>query len=182
MHTNKRPDLRLGTVVVLASILAGLAGCSTGSPGTESVGGVPAASSAGQVPGVRQSAEAVKVRIRFGDQVAVGTLAGTRAADGFTKLLPLRLDLADPWGQAKAGALPVDLDIPETDAVIAPQVGGIYYWPPGHGLVIYYDDLGHTVPPPGLAPLGTIDSGLAELAAAGNHVAVRVELLQQSGE
>ena len=37
-------------------------------------------------------------------------------------------------------------------------------------MAVFYDDLGQTVPPPGLVRLGAVDGGLDAIAAAGNRV------------
>jgi hypothetical protein len=46
---------------------------------------------------------------------------------------------------------------------------------------LVHDDLGQRVPAPGLVRLGVIDSGLCGIAAAGNHVTVRIELGARAG-
>jgi hypothetical protein len=45
----------------------------------------------------------------------------------------------------------------------------------------YYDDLGQTVPDPGLVRLGVVDSGLDYLADAGRRFTVRVDLAAATG-
>jgi hypothetical protein len=39
----------------------------------------------------------------------------------------------------------------------------------------YYDDLGQTVPDPGLVRLGVVDAGLDNLANAGRQFTVRID-------
>ena len=46
---------------------------------------------------------------------------------------------------------------PGATRVIDPAVGAIYYWPPSGVIAIVNDDLGQTVPPPGMIRLGTVD-------------------------
>ena len=54
--------------------------------------------------------------------------------------------------------------------------GGIYYWPDTATLAVYYDDLGQSVPPPGLIRLGTVDTGVVdEIAEAGGLFTVRID-------
>ena len=57
-----------------------------------------------------------------------------------------------------------------------PLPGGIYYWPDTGTLAVYYDDLGQSVPPPGLIRLGTVDTGVVDqIAEAGGLFAVRID-------
>lgn len=68
----------------------------------------------------------------------------------------MTLDLSPAMGQASVGPLAFTLHTSADESVRAGTPGGIYYVPDGPALAIYYDDLGQTVPPPGLVPLGTI--------------------------
>ena len=110
------------------------------------------------------STDSVRIELHFGDELATATLAGTPAAREFVAMLPLQLDLDDPMGQAKSGRLPGSLDVTGVEAVFDPAIGHIYYWAPSHTLAIFYEDFGHTVPDPGLVPLGVVDIGIDELA------------------
>jgi hypothetical protein len=40
---------------------------------------------------------------------------------------------------------------------------------------VYYDDLGQSVPPPGLVRLGAVDSGVEKIADAGGLFSVRID-------
>ncbi|MDX3102485.1 hypothetical protein ACIBO5_22430 [Nonomuraea angiospora] len=46
---------------------------------------------------------------------------------------------------------------------------------------MYYDDLGQTVPDPGLVRLGVVKTGLDRLAEAGERVTVRIEPAAATG-
>ena len=78
-------------------------------------------------------------------------------------------------GQAKSGRLPAPLTVADAARVIDPDVAGLYYWPPSDDIGIFYDDLGQTVPPPGMVQLGTVTSGLSTIASAGNRFVVSIE-------
>ena len=67
-------------------------------------------------------------------------------------MLPMSLKLNDAWGQAKVGRLPHPIQVECAHRVLRPTRGGIYYWSDSATLAVYYDDLGQTVPPPGLIP------------------------------
>jgi hypothetical protein len=44
-------------------------------------------------------------------------------------------------------------------------------------LAVYYDDLGQSVPPPGLIRLGTVDTGVVDqIAEAGGLFTVRIDV------
>ena len=60
-------------------------------------------------------------------------------------------------------------------------MGDLAYWSPSATVSIVYDDLGQTVPEPGLVRLGVIDTGLSEIADADNDVTVRIDLAARSG-
>jgi len=91
----------------------------------------------------------VRVTLWVGGQVVTATLADTSAGHQLAAMLPVTVDLQDPFGQAKSGVLPGGLDIAGAGAQIHPTTGGIYYWPDGGDLAVFYDALGQAVPPPG---------------------------------
>ncbi len=117
--------------------------------------------------------------LRFGNETAAATLAGTPAAREFAAMLPLELDLRDPMGQAKSGPLPRPLDVNGTDQVFDPAVGQIYYSAPSSTFAIFYADLGQSIPNPGLVRLGAVDTDLDRIAQAGNRLTVRIDLADQ---
>jgi hypothetical protein len=118
--------------------------------------------------------------LRLGNGRATATLDDTPAAREFAAILPLRLSLHDPMGQAKSGPLPRRIDVSEDGRVLDPSAGEIYYWPPSGTVAIFYDDLGQTVPPPGMVRLGVLDSGLEEIASAGNRFTVSINRADQT--
>jgi hypothetical protein len=56
-------------------------------------------------------------------------------------------------------------------------VGELAYWPPGNEIAIFYADDGQAIPQPGLVRLGTIDTGLEMIAAAGNDFELTIQPL-----
>jgi len=123
----------------------------------------------------RHSAAPAGVLLRLPNGSATITLDDTPTARAFAELLPLQLTLSDPMGQAKSGLLPHRIDVTGATAVADPTVGLVYYWPPTGDLAIFYDDLGQSVPPPGLVPLGVVDRGLTSISEAGNGFPVQIE-------
>jgi hypothetical protein len=150
-------------------LLAALAGCSvrTGSFG---------ATGSGMPSVVPSGAAGTAVVLRFGDHVATGVLADTAESRQFASMLPATVNLRDVWGQAKSGRLPGVLAAAGGAPIHDPVPGDIYFWPTSDVLAIYYDDLGQAVPAPGLIRLGTLSSGLDELADAGRQLTVRIDL------
>jgi hypothetical protein len=55
------------------------------------------------------------------------------------------------------------------------SAGGIYYWPDPATFVVYYNDLGQSVPPPGLIRLGTTGASLVQIADAGGQCTVEID-------
>ena len=118
--------------------------------------------------------------LRFDDEVVLATLSETAAARQFAAQLPLTLDLRDPMGQAKSGRLPGPIDTTSAETVIDPDAGGIYYVPDRVMIAIFYDDLGQSVPPPGLVRLGAVDSGADAIDAAGNRMRMLMDLADRT--
>jgi hypothetical protein len=118
----------------------------------------------------------VRIVLRFGDESAAATLADTPAAREFAGMLPLEINMHDPMGQAKSGHLPRPIDVSGVEPVFDPAVGEIYYSAPSGTFAIFYDDLGQSIPNPGLVRLGSVDTGIDRIAEAGNRFAVRIDL------
>ncbi len=179
MLTSSAGGPRGRTVIALLSavLTAQLTGCSSSPPDV-----VPATTLVRPHSGTARTPSngtsgTVTITLRVGEQRALATLADTPQAHQFAAMLPLRLTLRDPMGQAKSGRLPARIDLGSDVAARTtdPEVAGIYYWPPSCGLGIVYDDLGQSVPAPGLVRLGTVDLGLDVVASAGNHFTVSIE-------
>jgi hypothetical protein len=114
--------------------------------------------------------------MQVGDNIAGATLADTPAARDFAAMLPVTIVMQDRYGQAKAGQLPGNLAAEDTAWVSDYAVGDLGYWSPSGDLAIFYADDGQTLPPPGLVRLGTVDTGLVAIAAAGNNSKLTIEL------
>jgi hypothetical protein len=97
------------------------------------------------------------------------------AARAIAAMLPLRVTLDDPMGQAKSGPLPSPIDVTSAARVLDTSVGELYYWAPSHTVAIFYDDLGQSVLPPGLVRLGVVGSGLSAISTSRNSFPVRIE-------
>ena len=161
-------------LVLLATLLAGFAV----SRAVEPVPVTRAPAAAATTPSA-----SVRLTLRFDWHVATAVLDETPAAREFAALLPLTLRLSDPMGQAKSGPLPrsASLDVTDADRTFQTTAGQLAYWPPSSTVALVHDDLGQRVPAPGLVRLGVNDSGLSGIAAAGNHVTVRIDLATGSG-
>ena len=171
-----RSRLRAGAALVPASVVAVLVcGPLSGpaSPGSTPPTDQSAASFAGAPD---HAAVGGRVLLRVPNGSATVTLDDSSAARAFAAMLPLRLTLHDPMGQAKSGRLPAPIDVSDPDPVFDPRVGELYYWAPSHTVAIFYDDLGPSVPPPGLVRLGVVGSGLASIGTAGDGIPIRIEL------
>jgi hypothetical protein len=165
---------RIGAVLATASLVTVLAGCSTDSPTASIKTTAPSPSTA--VSPASASTGSVRIVLRFGDEFATATLSDTPAAREFAAMLPLRLKLHDPMGQAKSGPLPRPIDATGGERVFDPAVGEIYYSAPSSTFAIFYDDLGQSIPDPGLVRLGTVDTMTDRIAAAGSRLTVQIYL------
>jgi hypothetical protein len=108
-------------------------------------------------------------------------LLDTPAGRAFAEQAPVPLRWRDLLGQAKAVHLSTPLPVADDERVLDPVVGGVYYWPPSGDVAVFYEDLGQTVPPPGLVPLGTVTEGLDAVAGAGRSTAVTVHAVRAGG-
>ncbi len=91
-------------------------------------------------------------------------------------MLPLQLKLKDPMGQAKSGQLPRPIDASGVAPIFDPAAGEIYYSAASSTFAIFYDDLGQSVPDPGLVRLGAVDTGRDRIADAINRFTVHIYL------
>ena len=164
---------RISAVLATASLVAVLAGCSTESPTAGSQMTAPSPSTAVSPPSASNGS--VRIVLRFGDDFTTATLSDTPAAREFAAMLPLELKLRDPMGQAKSGPLPRPIDAAGGEPVFDPTVGEIYYSPNGT-FAIFYEDLGQSIPDPGLIRLGTVDTTTDRIADAGNRMTVQMYL------
>jgi hypothetical protein len=166
-------------VAALAAVMvAVVTGCSTGSGTAGGLRPVPASPRPSVAVRVTSG---LPVVLRFGDHAVPATLADTAAATQLAAILPVRLTLRDAWRQAKSGRLPHPIQVQGTEPTRRPVPGGIYYWPDTAALAVYYDDLGQSVPPPGLIRLGAVDTGLDEISAAGRQVSVHIDRVAGTG-
>ena len=180
MTTIPRPILRRWAAAVVAaiSLLVVLAGCAVASPAAGFDTAAPSAAnpSVSAQSTAHASASSVRVVLRFGDEAATATLSDSPAARQFAAMLPLALKLKDPMGQAKSGQLPRPIDAGGVPPIFDPAVGEIYYSADGNTFAIFYDDLGQSIPDPGLVHLGTVDTGMDRIADASNRFTLHVEL------
>ena len=169
LPTFRRLTSRRAAGAALAAVLfTVVAGCSAGTGTTDPAAAVAVSSSPPRGP-------APRVVLQFGDHAVPVTLADTATSRDLAARLPLHLQMSDAWGQAKSARLSQPLTVDGTAGTLSPRPGGVYYWPDTAALAVYYDDLGQSVPPPGLVQLGTVETGLDEVADAGGLVTVRFE-------
>ena len=178
MNTALQSRSRLATVAglvstTLAAILAAYLIAGSGDPDSTSAAGYTATGTVSDASG--DHADLTQIQLRVGDKVATATLENTPAAEEFAAMLPMRLSLHDPMGQAKSGRLPYRIQRLGADPVLDPELATIYYWPPSGDIAIIYDDLSQFVPTPGLVRLGSVDTGLDAIATAGNRFTVWID-------
>ena len=178
MSPRLRSRLRASAALAPASLVALLVcGPLNVSAGPGSTVPTDQASASAPVAGaVEQAATTRDVFLRFPDGSATVTLDDSLVARTFAAMLPLRLSMHDPMGQAKSAQLPSPIDVTDSEMVLDPRVGELYYWAPSHTVAVFYDDLDQSVPPRGLVRLGVVQSGLSAMGTAGNEVPVRIEI------
>jgi hypothetical protein len=119
----------------------------------------------------------VRIQLIIGDRAATATLENTAPARDFTAMLPVTISMRDLLGREKPGRLPRQLNIAGAPREYRYEVGEIAYWAPSNDIAIFYADDRQAIPRPGLVRLGTLDSGLDVIAAAGEGFQLRIEPL-----
>ena len=169
----------VGTLV--AMLVAIWTGCSTGRGSSDTVAITAAPSPVQVMPSVVPGGTpGERVVLRFGDHAVAATLADTPASRQLAAMLPLTIELSDAWGQAKAGRLPHPVSVEGAARTLKPTPRGIYYWPDTAALAVYYDDLGQSLPPPGLVQLGAVDTDVDEIAGTSRQVMVRIDRVAET--
>jgi hypothetical protein len=183
-HGARREGVAGPTAAALVAVLAVLVALVAGRPGgnaTEGVSGPispassasPSTASSIAASGDRDGA-VVGIELVVGDRIATAMLDETPQAREFAAMLPVSVDMDDPFGQAKTGLLPRALDVDDATRFRRYAAGDLSYWSPSGKIAVVYDALGQSVPPPGLVRLGTVDAGLSAIAAAGNHFTMMI--------
>jgi hypothetical protein len=171
----------MAAATALAALAAG--GCATGggpSSGTgDSTDSGTASAPRANTP--RSSTEAqqeepMRIRLTTGSRQATATLEDNAASRDLASMLPVTVAMSDLFGREKPGPLPRALT-GDVKPVFTYRVGQLAYWPPDHDIFVVYAGDGLPVPSPGLIPLGTIDTGLDVIAAAGNNFELTITAL-----
>jgi len=185
-HAARRQAVVAPTAVALVALLAAVVVLLAGRSGGNAAGvssGPASPTSSSSTSGVAASsipaaddrdASAVRVELVAGDKIAIAILDETPEARAFAAMLPITVDMEDPFGQAKTGRLPGALDIEDATRSRSYAAGDLSYWSPSRSLAVVYDALGRSVPPPGLVRLGRVQTGLETVAKAGNDFAMTI--------
>jgi hypothetical protein len=181
MTSTMRHRVHLGVAVAVLAVSLAACGSEDAADRSSPTSTAPAATpssepSAGGAVST-DPAGTVRIRLLVGGDVATATLEDSAAARDFAAMLPVTIDLRDLLGREKAGRLPRQLSMEGARREFDYQVGELAYWPPGNDLAIFYADDGQRIPQPGLVRLGTVDTGLEVIAAAGNDFALSIEPL-----
>ncbi len=115
-----------------------------------------------------------KVRLTFGQKTAVVELNGNTASRDFASLLPLTLKLEDYNNTEKISYLPRKLQTKGSPNSCDPVRGMFTYYAPWGNLAIFVRDFRHSN---GLVPMGTVISGMDDLAGAPDGVSVVMEAI-----
>jgi hypothetical protein len=107
----------------------------------------------------------MRIRLTSGETVLEATLNDNETTRDFVSLLPLTLRMGDLFSREKYGHLPR-----------ARGVGDVAYWPPGPDVAIFYDHDGQSIPDPGIAVQGKIDSGAGVLKKYDGPVQVTIDV------
>ena len=114
----------------------------------------------------------MEIRLTVGGTVLTAALLDNATSRDFMSLLPLTLTLRDYARTEKVSDLPRRLSTADAPAGADPAVGDITYYAPWGNLAIFYRDFGYSS---GLVKLGSIESGMEELAAMRGDFTVTIE-------
>ena len=120
-----------------------------------------------------------RIELVVGDEIAMVTLEDTPEARAFAAMLPITMEMEDPFGQAKTGRLPAALDVEDSRPSRSYATGDLSYWSPSGKLAVVYDALGRSVPPPGLVRLGNVQTGLEDIASAGDDFTMTIRIEEE---
>jgi hypothetical protein len=165
---------RAQSLILVALTAITLVGCGGGAGNTAAT--TQPAAAPGTTTGIPTETEEgsqVELRLRFGETVLRATPLDSETTRDFISLLPLTLTLSDYAQTEKVSDLPRRLSTAGAPEGVDPDVGDIAYYEPWGNLAIYYRDFGYSS---GLVRLGTIDSGIQELAAMSGDFTVTIEL------
>ena len=113
-------------------------------------------------------------RIAIGDTSLRGTLDDTAAGRDFASLLPLTLTLTDFASTEKISDLPRELSTSGAPDGTAARAGDLAYYAPWGNLAIFYRDSPYAT---GLVRLGSLDSGIEELAGRDADFTVTIQAI-----
>lgn len=125
------------------------------------------------------STDVVRIRLTVGDKKVVVKMYDNATSRDLVAQLPLKLTLSDYAGTEKVARLSKKLSTKGAPAGFDPSVGDVTYYAPWGNLAIFYRDFGYAE---GLISLGTIESGLEDLAALPGDTTVIIERLGPASE
>ena len=134
----------------------------------------PGSNGADEPSGLLASRTSARIELVAGDEIATATLDDTPEAHALAAMLPITVDMEDPFGQAKTGRLPHALPLDDPDRSRNYAAGDLSYWSSSGTIAVVYDALGRSVPAPGLVRLGTVQTGLRAIASAGNDFTMTI--------
>jgi hypothetical protein len=114
------------------------------------------------------------IRITIGDTSLRGRLDNSAAGRDFASLLPLTLTLTDFASIEKISDLPRKLSTSGAPDGTAVRAGDLAYYAPWGNLAIFYRDSSYAT---GLVRLGSLDSGIEELAGRGGDFTVTIHVI-----
>lgn len=111
------------------------------------------------------------LKMTFNNKEVIVKMNGNPTSKDFLSLLPLTLTFEDYAGTEKISNLPKRLSDEDAPSGCKPSVGDFTYYSPWGNLAIFYRDFGFAN---GLIKLGTIESGIEELAGIQGNFAMTI--------
>jgi hypothetical protein len=161
------------SLILVAITAMALTGCGGGGGNTATTTPPAAPGTTTSTPTEPEEGSDVELRLIIGETVLRATTLDSETTRDFISLLPLTLTLSDYAQTEKITDLPRRLSTAGAPDGADPDVGDITYYAPWGNLAIFYRDASRAN---GLVKLGSIESGVDELATMSGDFTVTIEL------
>ena len=113
-----------------------------------------------------------QIKVIIGEKEFPLFLENSQTISDFLQMLPLTLTLEDYHRTEKIAYLPNKLTVIDSPSGYDPKIGDLCYYAPWGNICFFYQDFGYSN---GLIKLGTLESGIEELAKEEGEFSIRIE-------
>lgn len=121
--------------------------------------------------------EQMRIKLSFDDKEIIVRMEDNSAAKQLIALLPTEFEFRDYAGSEKITYFKTPLSLKDAPTGLIPLAGKMFIYAPWGNMGFFYKNHG-IMPDRNLIPLGTIESGLEQLAAMNNNFTAKLELIK----